>query len=39
MKGVVTRKHFLIVLREFGLRVAFKLLLSSKPVALIILMS
>jgi hypothetical protein len=39
MKGVVTRRHFLIVLKEFGLRVAFRLLFSSKPVALITLMS
>ena len=35
MKGVVTKKHFILVAKEFGLKIAIKLLLSRKPVALL----
>lgn len=37
MQGVVTKKHILLVVKEFGLIVAIKLLLSRKPVALTLL--
>lgn len=39
MKGVITRKDLLRVARTFGWRKAFKLLISSKPTALVTLMS
>lgn len=38
MKGVITKKHFLVIAKEFGLRKAIKILLSQKPVALTLLM-
>lgn len=34
MHGVVTKRHFLLVARTFGIRKALKLLFSRKPVAL-----
>lgn len=39
MKGVITKKHALLVWREFGFRKAIALLLSKEPVALITLIS
>jgi len=39
MTGLVTKKHALLVCREFGMRVALRLLLSRKPVALLTLMA
>lgn len=38
MKGAITKKHFLIILKEFGWKKAIKILLSKKPVALTLLM-
>lgn len=38
MQGTITKKHLLTVIREFGLIVAIRLLLSRKPVALTLLM-
>ena len=39
MKGTITKHHFLIVSKEFGWKIALKLLFSRKPVALILLMT
>jgi len=39
MQGVVTKKHFFLVLRSFGPKKAFLLLLSREPVALLTLMA
>jgi len=39
MKGVVTKKHFFMVVKSFGWSKAFRLLLSRKPVALLALIS
>lgn len=39
MVGVVSKKHFFLVAKEFGWRKAFKLLLSKEPVALMVLMA
>ncbi len=38
MQGTITKKHFLIILKEFGLKKAIKILFSQKPVALTLLM-
>jgi hypothetical protein len=38
MQGTTTKKHILIVRKEFGLIIAIKLLLSRKSVALTLLM-
>ena len=38
MKGTITKKHFLMILKEFGWKKAIKILLSRKPVALTLLM-
>lgn len=38
MTGVVTKKHIILIAREFGLWIAFKVLFSRKPVALRLLM-
>jgi hypothetical protein len=37
MTGVVTKKHIILIAKEFGLWKAFKILVSRKPVALKIL--
>jgi hypothetical protein len=34
MDGVVTKKHFFLIAKAFGLKMAIKVLLSRKPVAL-----
>jgi len=39
MKGVITKKHFFMVLRNFGWRKAFKLITSKDGVALMVLMT
>ena len=39
MKGTVTKKHFFVVLKNFGWRKAIKLLLSKDGVALLILVT
>ena len=39
MVGVVTKRHWRMVAREFGWRKALRLLLSRKPVALHVLMA
>ena len=38
MKGIITKKHFLLIVKEFGLKKAIKILLSQKPVVLTLLM-
>jgi len=38
MTGVVTKKHIILIAREFGLWKALKVLVSRKPVALRVLM-
>jgi hypothetical protein len=38
MKGMVQKRHWLLIWREFGWKKAFKVLFSSEAVALIILM-
>jgi len=38
MSGTVTKKHFFLIWKEFGLRVAVKILLSGDAAALLILM-
>ena len=38
MSGLVTKKHFFLVAKSFGLKKAFKLLLSQQPIALLVLM-
>ena len=39
MSGLVTKKHFFLIAKSFGIRKALKVLLSSEPVALLVLMS
>jgi hypothetical protein len=39
MTGVVTKKHIILIAREFGWRKALKMLFSRKPVALRVLMA
>lgn len=39
MSGVVTKKHFFLIWREFGFRKALRVLTSREPVALILLIS
>ena len=39
MAGVVTKRHFLTVAKEFGIKAAFRLLVSREPVALTTLIS
>ena len=39
MKGTVTKKHFFVVWKEFGFKKALKILTSTEPVALLVLMS
>ena len=39
MKGLVTKKHWLMIWKEFGFRKAMKILMSREPVALIELMA
>jgi len=39
MKGVITKRHFFMVLRNFGWRKAFKLITSKDGVALMVLMT
>lgn len=39
MTGVVTKKHFFMILKHFGMKKALQILVSRKPVALITLMS
>lgn len=38
MQGLVTKKHFFQIAQAFGWKMAFKILVSRKPVALITLM-
>jgi hypothetical protein len=38
MNGVITKKHFFLIAKAFGLKIAIKVLLSRKPVALTTLM-
>ena len=38
MTGVVTKKHIILIARAFGWRKALSVLVSRKPVALMILM-
>jgi hypothetical protein len=38
MTGVVTKKHIILIVREFGLRKALRVLVSPEPVALRVLM-
>ena len=38
MVGLVTKKHFFLIWKEFGFRKASKVLLSRQPVALMELM-
>ena len=38
MTGVVTKKHIILIAREFGWRKALRVLVSRKPVALKVLM-
>jgi hypothetical protein len=38
MTGVVTKKHIVLIVREFGLRKALRVLFSPEPVALRVLM-
>ena len=39
MRGVITKKHILPILRAFGLKAALRVLISNKPVALSLLMA
>ena len=39
MEGLVSKKHVLLVAKEFGWRKALKLLMSKEPVALLVLMA
>ena len=39
MAGVITKKHWKLVAKELGWKVAIKLLLSRKPIALTTLIS
>ena len=39
MTGVITKKHFFLILKNFGWRKAFKLLTSKEPVALLLLVN
>jgi hypothetical protein len=34
MKGLVTKKHFFLIWHEFGIKIAIKILVSRKPIAL-----
>ena len=38
MSGVVTKRHFFLIWREFGFRAAMRILTSREPVALLTLM-
>lgn len=38
MSGLVTKKHFFLVAKSFGLKKAFRILFSQQPVALLVLM-
>jgi hypothetical protein len=38
MTGVVTKKHIILIAKEFGWVKALKVLISRKPVALMVLM-
>jgi hypothetical protein len=38
MSGLVNKKHFFQIAKAFGFKKAFRVLLSSQPVALLVLM-
>lgn len=39
MQGMITKKHFFLILRYFGLRKAMRILFSNNPIALNLLMN
>lgn len=39
MSGVVSKKHFFLIAKEFGIKKAVKVLLSKEPVALMLLIA